>query len=287
MLSSNDLDTLLQAGRPARRASGLRRARASRHRPVRSATASAWRSAWPTPTGSRATTAAIYVRARRRRDAGGLDLGSDDDGRQSAAQQSDRLRRPQRFPGARAHERSPSGLLSGAGEGARLRLGSGRGERPRSAGDLSTRSPIAARTGRCSSSAARSRARASPTWRTCRSGTTARRTRRNTSRRSTRSPRSRHEKQFRRHLLRSSARATRACASSSPTFRRPASIAKFRNEFPGSLHQHRRCRADHDRHGRRHGAARPAAVRLHDRDLHALSVRSKWCATISATRTCR
>ena len=64
-------------------------------------------------------------------------------------------------------------------------------------------------------------------------------------------------------------------------------IAKFRERVSGPLRQHRRRRADHDRHGRRHGAARPAALSpTRSRPSRSIG-RSKWCATTSATRICR
>ena len=57
--------------------------RASRPRPVRSATASASRSGRPSPKSSKKTDTLIYLRHVGRRVPGGLDLGGDDDGRQS------------------------------------------------------------------------------------------------------------------------------------------------------------------------------------------------------------
>ncbi len=65
------------------------------------------------------------------------------------------------------------------------------------------------------------------------------------------------------------------------------SIAKFREDFPDRFINTGVAEQIMIGMCAGHGAARPAALRLHDRDLHALSGRSRWCATTSATRTCR
>ena len=117
-----------------------------------------------------------------------------------------------------------------------------------------------------------------------RSGIIARPTRKNISRASRNSRKRRYEKSICRHVLR-----TGQSRSAALRRRRRYFAGRLDRKIPqgisAPLRQYRRFRADHDRHDRRHGAAR-AASRSPTRSRPSRSiVRSRWCATIFVIRT--